>query len=436
MTSDVPSDSRLGHGVDQARPHTDSRREPVEGAPLAAFVAAPPRADGQRWSDTAPSVLRAIRTHLGMDVAFISEFTAGQRVFRVVDAASDDAPVRPGEGGPLDESYCQRVVDGRLPQVIRDAATLPAALELPVTTALPVGAHLSVPIVLRDGRVYGTFCCFSYAADQSLNDRDLAMMRVFADLTAEQIERELERDLHQQAVADRIRAVIAGDGMSVVFQPIVRLAGRRVIGFEALARFHHPPPRGPDVWFAEAAAVGLGVDLELAAIRLAVRALHDIDDDLYISVNLSPETIVSPSLDDALAAVAPTRLVLEITEHSTIAAYDDVAAAVVRLRDRGMRIAVDDAGAGYSSFRHILRLQPDMIKLDRSLTRDIDRDPARRALAAALIAFGHETGSGIVAEGVETAEELRTLQELGVTSAQGYYLGRPGALPAVVPRRS
>ncbi|MDQ3570948.1 MAG: EAL domain-containing protein, partial [Actinomycetota bacterium] len=97
-------------------------------------------------------------------------------------------------------------------------------------------------------------------------------------------------------------------------------------------------------------------------------------------------------------------------------------------RQRGLRVAVDDAGAGYASFRHILRLRPDIIKLDMALTRDIDRDPARRALAAALITFAENTGSTIVAEGVETAEELHALRQLGVTAAQGYYLGRPTPL--------
>ena len=171
----------------------------VPVATLATFLVAEPERVGASLADMSPNALRAIRTHLGMDVAFVSEFTEGQRIFRHVDASADDSPVREGEGHPLEESYCQRVVDGRLPELITDACALPAALELPITTALPLGAHLSVPIRLKDGRVYGTFCCFSYTPDHSLNERDIAMMRVFADLTADQLDRELE---HHRRVAE------------------------------------------------------------------------------------------------------------------------------------------------------------------------------------------------------------------------------------------
>jgi EAL domain-containing protein (putative c-di-GMP-specific phosphodiesterase class I) len=426
MTAAPGPDPDGGDAADLSPADPGAPEQSLDRVTLATALAAAPGAAS--WRDTAPTVLRAIRTHLGMEVAFISEFTDGQRIFRFVDANSRDAPVRAGEGGPLDESYCQRVVDGRLPQLIPDAAALSAAAELAVTASLPVGAHLSVPITLKDGRIYGTFCCFSHTADHSLNERDLAMMRVFADLTADQIDRELERDRNMADARQRIQEVIAGNALRVVFQPIIRLTDSQVAGFEALARFPDSPQRGPDAWFTEAAAVGLGLELEVAAVRLAIAALPELPPHAYLAVNVSPSTVSSGRLDGVLAGVPPTRLVVELTEHSVIPAYEDLAAALRPLRERGVRLAVDDAGAGYSSFRHILRLQPDLIKLDSTITRDIDRDRARRALATALIAFGRETGSDVVAEGVEREGELRTLQRLGVTTAQGYYLGRPAPL--------
>jgi EAL domain-containing protein (putative c-di-GMP-specific phosphodiesterase class I) len=149
---------------------------------------------------------------------------------------------------------------------------------------------------------------------------------------------------------------------------------------------------------------------------------------MYLAINVSPETVLAGQLDDVLDDVAVERIVLEITEHAAIASYEQLAAALDPLRARGLRVAVDDAGAGYASFRHILRVRPDLIKLDMALTREIDRDHARRALASALITFARETGTSIVAEGVETFEELRTLRQLGVRVAQGYHLGRPGPL--------
>ncbi len=396
---------------------------------LASFLeSAPTSAEpAPRLADDA---LRAIRNHLGMDVAFISEFTATERVFRYVDADAADCPVEVGGADPLEDSYCQRVVDGRLPELINDAAVHPAAAELPVTAALPVGAHLSVPIRLADGRVFGTFCCFSAAPDHSLNDRDLAMMRVFADLTGAQIDHDLHQDRRQEDIRARLRGAMAGNGLAIVFQPVADVETGEPVGFEALARFQQAPVRGPDVWFAEAAEVGLGVDLELAALRMALHHLPELPPHAYLAVNVSPSTAISGRLDAALAHVPADRIVLEITEHDVIETYDQLEAALSGLRRRGARVAVDDAGAGYASFRHILRLQPDIIKLDMALTRDIDRDRPRRALASALIAFGRDTGSAIVAEGVETGEELRTLRHLGVSAAQGYFLGRPAPMLA------
>ena len=386
---------------------------------------------GESTPGLATDALRAIRNHLGMDVAFISELTSTERVFRYVDADDADCPVEVGGADPLEDSYCQRVVDGRLPELIHDAGSIPAAAELPVTAALPVGAHLSVPIRLAGGHVFGTFCCFSAAPDHSLNDRDLAMMRVFADLTAAQIDRDLGSERRHEHTRIRLRGAIAGDGLSMVFQPIAEMNHGEPIGFEALARFEQTPERGPDVWFAEAGEMGLRVDLELAAIRMALHHLPELPRQAYLAVNVSPATAISGRLDAALTDVPANRIVLEITEHDVIESYEQLEAALSGLRRSGVRVAVDDAGAGYASFRHILRLQPDIIKLDMALTRDIDRDPARRALASALITFARDTRSAIVAEGVETAAELRTLRRLGVSAAQGYFLGRPAPMRAM-----
>jgi EAL domain-containing protein (putative c-di-GMP-specific phosphodiesterase class I) len=412
--------------------------EPVtEPAPLATFLVAEPAREGDALPELAAKALHAIRTHLGMDVAFVSEFEAGQRVFRYVHAAYEDSPVVVGVGNPLEESYCQRVVDGRLPELIRDARTIPAALELPATTALPVGAHLSVPIRLDDGRVYGTFCCFSSVPNHTLNDRDVAVMRVFADLIADQIDRDSRADRRRRETLDRLEAVIAGDGLSMVYQPIVDLRRQRPLGWEALARFAGDRPCGPDVWFREASEVGLGVELELAAVHAALAVLPGLPTDAYLSINASPATVVSGELARALESVPLDRVVVEVTEHEAISAYDELTKALGPLQKRGLRVAVDDAGAGYATFRHILRLKPDIIKLDMAITRDIDQDPARRALATALIAFARDTGSVLVAEGVETDGELDALRSLGITVAQGYHLGRPGPLfvdPAAAPR--
>lgn len=369
--------------------------------------------------------LQSLRRHLGMEIAFISEFVDDQRVFRYVDSDTAPARIQPGESGPLDESYCQRVIDGRLPELIHDATKLPAALDLAATMAFPVGAHLSVPVRFRDGSLYGTLCCFSTVPDQSLSQRDLNMMRVFADFTGRQLERDVIRQREFQTSLRRVQSVLDNQAFSMVFQPIVLLREHRIVGYEALTRFSATPARSPDKWFAEAAKVGLQAKLELAAIDKALQVLDALPADTYLSFNVSPDTLWSEKLLPMLEPIALNRIVLEVTEHVSIPDYGKFKAVLAPLRERGVTLAVDDAGAGYASLRHILKLKPDIIKLDNSLTSNIDTDPDSRALAMALIQFARESGSKIIAEGVETQSQLDVLRQLKVSKAQGYLLGHP-----------
>lgn len=384
---------------------------------------------GKPGSETLPDLLKAIRQYLEMDIAFIAEFTDGQRVFRHVDPPGPDNPVQCGAGNPLEETYCQRVVDGRLPALMHDAAQNPEAAALPVTHALPVGAHLSVPIRLSDGTVYGTFCCFSYAPDPSLRERDVKMLHVFAAVAAKLLEWEREAATRNRHIEERIRSVLDGNGLSIVYQPIFDTVKGKLAGFEALSRFSGGDARTPDIWFGEANAIGLGKQLEEKAIGLALEGLDHLPDNTYLSVNVSPEHLKGDGILPMLGAMPLDRIVLELTEHVAVEHYTELMESLRPLRERGMRLAVDDAGAGFASFRHILNLAPDRIKLDISITRNIDSDKSRRALAAAFIRFSEETGSRIVAEGVETEAELDALQDLGVSDIQGFLLGRAMALP-------
>lgn len=399
-------------------------------------MAAPPNAGLEQVPDVLQRCLRAIRHHLGMEVAFISEFTQGQRIFRHVDALPEAPLLKVGTGDPLEDSYCQRVVDGRLPELITDACQLPEALSLPVTTALPVGAHLSVPLRLSDGHIYGTLCCFSRQPDTSLSARDLALLRVCADMAAEHIEQQQRHQQHRQTLLSRLELAMQPGHMQPVFQPIYHLREQRVVGFEALTRFSDTPLRSPDVWFGEAAQISRGCELELRAIELALQALAQLPSPFYLAINASPTTVLDGRLGPLLAEFPLERLVLELTEHEQVDQYGDIAHIVTPLRLAGLRVAVDDAGAGYASFKHILNLAPDIIKLDISITRNIDADFNRQALAAALQRFAQATGGQLVAEGVERLEELEALTQVGVELAQGYALGRPDAMPRALERAS
>lgn len=240
--------------------------------------------------------------------------------------------------------------------------------------------------------------------------------------------REERESAGRQERTDRIRGVLDRGLLRMAFQPITALANGDLVGFEALARFPGDPPRPPDQWFAEAAELGLQVELEVAAIRVALASLPALPAGVALWVNVSPSVVTSASFGPALAAAPADRIVLEVTEHAPVDDYAALGSALRRLRSRGLRLAIDDAGAGFASLQHIVRLAPDGIKLDRTLTSHIETDRARRALTSALISFASETDATIVAEGIERRSEVEALRALGVTYGQGYFLGRPGAL--------
>lgn len=237
----------------------------------------------------------------------------------------------------------------------------------------------------------------------------------------------------RETVVARVRGMIDSEGVRAVYQPIVELESRRTVGYEALARIVASPIQGPEAWFTDAAGVGLGLDLERAALEAALAGLPHLPPDCFLAVNLSPAAILDDRIRGMLDAAVASRLVVEITEHTSIDDYGLVSRALLGLRARGLRLAVDDAGAGYASLRHLLEMRPDLIKLDASLTRGIDAEPGRRALAQALIAFARATDLTLVAEGIETEAEEAELKRLGVVFGQGYRLGKPAPLPEAGP---
>ncbi|MGX9963689.1 sensor domain-containing phosphodiesterase [Roseomonas sp. F4] len=372
--------------------------------------------------------LASVRRHLGMEVAYIAQFIEGRTLVREVDAPGREATIRPGKSQPFAEDYCRAILTGALPELIPDTALHPLASSLPITAALPVRAHIGVPIRLPNGEAFGMFCCLDSHPNPTLNARDLAVMRVFAELAAKEIARELAEAETRATQLTEVEAVIRDGMFTFRFQPILAIQPFQVVGFEALSRFATEPYRSPDLWFATAHAVGLGEALECAMLRQAAKAVNRLPYPTFVAVNASPATILGGRLPEIFAGLPLDRLVVEVSEHAQVEDAGALRVALAPLRKAGLRLAVDDVGAGYAGLRHILQLRPDLIKLDMALTRDVDRDPAKRALAAALCHFARETGCQIVAEGIETEAEFMTLEALGVSQGQGYLLGRPGDL--------
>ncbi len=245
----------------------------------------------------------------------------------------------------------------------------------------------------------------------------------------EQFETRERSATQEREKVQEVRRALAPGAIEPVYQVIVDLESGKPVGYEALSRFAVEPQRGPDAWFLAAQDVGLLEELEFTAIRAAIRGAAHLPRHAYLSLNLSPTSILSERLASALLAMPGERLVLEVTEHAAVPDYEEIREALAPIRRRGTRLAVDDAGAGFASLRHILQLEPDIIKIDISITRDIDTSRPRRAMGAALVSFSRELGMSLVAEGIETQAELDRLRGLGVAHGQGYFLGRPSSDP-------
>ena len=389
------------------------------------------------YSTSVDQLLDIARRHLGMDVAWVSKFSADTQVFEsVAEAVPGLGPV-PGSTEPLQGSYCVRVLDGRLPAVVPDARADPRTRDLAVTDSLHIGAYVGVPLQVRSGETRGMLCCVARSGQRLVSEEDLRLLELVGEVIGLLLAAEKDPDevSLEQADRRRIRDVIAGEStehaLTTVLQPIVDLKTGALWGFEALARFG-PDGGNPSRWFGEAERMGLRCQLETAAARSALARRDELPPGVKLAVNVSPDVLAQGYLDADLDGTDLRDVVVEVTENAAVADYAALKKVLEPHRARGLEIAVDDAGAGYASFLHIVRLRPEVIKVDLTLIRDIDSDPVRQSLVVSLVSFAAMTGSVLVAEGVETRDELDMLASLGVPSAQGFLLGRPEPdLPAL-----
>lgn len=222
-----------------------------------------------------------------------------------------------------------------------------------------------------------------------------------------------------------LRKVLDEHLMQIVLQPVVSLLDEQPIAFEALARINAEPRTGPDVWFEQAASTSLEVEFELAAVRLGLEHLDHLPGGCALHVNISPSVALSPLTFALLRRYDLSRVVLELTEHARLDNYEPLRRALAPLRADGLRIAVDDVGAGFASMRHVISLEPDILKIDISLVHHIHLDRMRHAMVRSLADFGRTIGAVVIGEAVEVEEERLALIALGVPAGQGYLFGRP-----------
>ena len=385
-------------------------------------------------SDAVATSLEVVRAHLDADVAYFSEFLGDDVVVQAVAAPGFADEIAIGARLPRDATYSGLVAAGHIPQIVIDTAKVPLCEGDALTQSLPVRAVMCAPVDGADGAPLGMFCCLSRTPRPDFNGRDIAILQGIAGRCGSRISAQRSVSQSLLGLRDMISAIIRDEAFDIVYQPIKTANGHIIKGFEALCRFRMQPYRAPNQWFDDAAKVGLRLELEVAVIRKVLNALHSLDDETFISLNVSPNTVSSGKLAKALAGWPCPRIVLEITENSTATDYEMLVIEVARLRQMGALIAIDDAGGGHSGLQHIVKMNPDIIKLDISLTASIDTDIVRRSIAASLVNFATEIDAMIVAEGVETQAELDALAVLGVPLAQGHFLARPAPLKTFLGR--
>ena len=291
----------------------------------------------------------------------------------------------------------------------------------------PMGLGLTVARSLA--RLMGGDLKYHYRGGQSVFEVTLLAA------THEQIQEFTEKNPRARVsvsgpTSSQIIDAIQQKQFEIVYQPIVDLrlstSDRRVAGYEALIRF---PSASPPEWFSAAWGAGIGVELELEAIRVAVEGFRNAPHRTFLALNTSMETLASPNLLQALSGIPPSRVVLELSEDTVIDNYPRTKVYFDRLTRQGYRLAFDDLAAGRIDLWYLVRLRPAIIKVDISLIRDIDLDPAKRALVHGLKWLGDVLKSQIIAEGIERPEELELLTRIGAHYGQGFLLGEPGPLP-------
>jgi diguanylate cyclase (GGDEF)-like protein/PAS domain S-box-containing protein len=276
--------------------------------------------------------------------------------------------------------------------------------------------HADVALYAAKGNGKGRFELYNPAQEELVEPAS-------DDETDEDAERKTWFRRAEEQRAEILQLLENDDAINILFQPLLDLRTARIAGFESLARFNTPDHRPPNVWFAQAHRVGLGPRLEAAALRKAL-STPGRPGATYLAVNVSPSTLSSEEVRDALPDDL-TGVTIEITENELVTAAASLHDTLEGLRERGAKIAVDDAGAGYAGFTQLLRIKPNVIKLDRALVHGVSQDEYRAALIASFVSFARSIESLVCAEGIETLQDLRALADLDVTYGQGYVLSPP-----------
>jgi EAL domain-containing protein (putative c-di-GMP-specific phosphodiesterase class I) len=389
-----------------------------------------PRAQVMEPDRKVTDLLDVLRLHLAMDVAVLGMWQGGLLVVQICAGDGQSFGLTPG----TTIRQASRVFrNAHYPEISRDVRQDVRLRHSTVLRDLGVGSYLMTVLTDVHDEPYGMLFCLAHGPRPTLQDRHHQFVCLAAAFLREHLLDLREMWQTRGEVWSTISSLLDAGGPRMVYQPIVHLETGAVAAVEALARFPARccgQIRTTEDWFLDAHRVGLGAELELAAIRRAVEVFPDLPGGLGLAVNTSPSTLAAGL--PALVYGLPNRdrLIVEITEHEDYTAGPDALTSVRHLRELGVRIAVDDAGTGFSGLDKLVQLRPDIIKIDHVLTRGINHDPARRAIASGLVELARGIGGAVIAEGIETSAERAAVVSTGATFGQGFLLGKPTENPA------
>jgi EAL domain-containing protein (putative c-di-GMP-specific phosphodiesterase class I) len=358
--------------------------------------------------------------HLALDVVFIAEISEAGYVYR--EAAGD----RLGFGVALNEygptaPYYRSLSESDSATLLGDLCEREEGAALQAIHGTSVRGCVAVPLRLADGSPFGVLCGLSRRPRPELDMRDAGFMAMLGDV----IVPELAEYRRQSELRLGLLHILEDEDVQVAYQPIIDLHTSRCMGIEALARFPEPFAR-PDWTLKAAEALDMRLELERLIVIEAWEMIPKLGPDQFLGLNLAPDALLELARRANLRDDLPlAKLVIEVTEHSAVDSYGPLLHQLTPLREKGLRIAVDDAGAGFASLRHVLRLRPDFVKVDRSLIDGIASDHAKRAAVGSFVSLSRKLNARVIAEGVERATDLETLTKLGLDAAQGFLLGRP-----------
>lgn len=363
------------------------------------------------------TLLGSVRGQLDMDAIYLSVFDGDEQVVIAIAGDGERVGIAEGDRIPLAQTYCLRMALGELDQLLPDTAAEPAVAHLPATHG-GIACYVGVPVHLPSGHLLGSLCGAHGEARPDLTPETVEVLATFGRAMGDQLSQRGVLDRSLLRATTRVADVLgAPTSVAVSFQPVVELATGAITRYQALAEFGDGRPGG--LWLADAARVGLLTDLELLIARRALDQLDELPDGRSVTIAMSPETVVSGHLAELFADVDLGRVVVAISQQANIDGYDAIRSVLAPLRQRGLRLRISDAGAGYGSLRHIRRLRPAVIAAHHSLVAVGDRTPAQQAALRQLAELARELDAQLVADDVDGADTLRWAAEAGFTHARG-----------------